>query len=190
MSWDKLQQVLLRQRQDFAPLQIVDMIAEVLDADPALVSRVVFAYAQLLESTRLTGPLRVLPFWAYCEELVPDEVRAALSEAMRNASHRWWFATHIESEGTMNVETSHLIGETSPQICDGCADFLRCTATNLSTPEDCITKHRAVSQVRVLELKGTTATVESEQPKGRFTVDIRKVSWQLEYKPDPFAEKK
>lgn len=181
MGLEKLEEQLLRQRQDFAPTDLIGVIAEVVKLKREDVARVLLANSL----TQLFPPL----LRAQLEEAlacVSPDTETALEAALGRACKRAWAAGQLERGDPLIVYTKDLVGKEVARICKGCPDQLRCLADSLSTPEACVANHRHTSLVKVVSLKGDTVRVRAEQPRGEFNLSLQQIYWSLEYERNPF----
>jgi hypothetical protein len=184
MGFEKLEEALLQQRQDFADTEIVPLIAKVLEIEEATVVRVVAALLFMLTGPpHLAEPFREDPISRTLLSL-DEEIRESIVVAIRRELARARIARHIEEDEPLNVYASVLLGDNIAGVCEGCPQRLRCMAENLSTPAGCRNRH---VQVRVVSLKETTARVVTEHPKGQYTIDIMDLP-NINYIQNPFGD--
>lgn len=175
MPLDDLTQALEAQKFAGIETDALDVIAQALEVDRALLNRVIYAYEALRNEVR-DSPLRGdFPTASHSDAaLLPDaELRDAIRKAMGDGAMRLTVRYAIQNSKTLTVLASLLVPpQNISKICDGCPERIECIAENLSTPEKCLTgKHRRI-QVYPLRMTKTRVEVEAAQPAGRYTIPL------------------
>jgi hypothetical protein len=196
MSTPELDQAIASSKWKGAERDVQEIIAKLLDADPAIVARVVYAW-ELLKEKRLIhddGQLADMFAGLGCGDPINDpEVRHAIEHGVargfRRAAIRW----RMEQGSMLEVEFKKLVPATAKsRMCDGCIWQLECVRDMLSTPEQCWNgkyvfcveqfdgkaSRRFQHQyaiARPVKLEGALVTVECDHPRGTFVISVMDV---------------
>lgn len=192
MSTPELERAIAAARWQGAEASVSEAIGKMLDIDPAIVARVVFAWTEMKDGTRNLGERAWLA--DQCVSLqegvdLPPDVANAIDRAVTYAIRRMAIRHCMEQDQPIRVPFVKLIPASTPsRVCDGCLWQLECVRDFLSTPQRCLagkvvfprnhgpddrrkTQH-VHATVKPVKLATATVSVVAEHPRGAFEVDL------------------
>jgi hypothetical protein len=179
MATDRLKEALLRQNTGIEAKNFLDALSKLLEVDYRTVLRVTYAYEQLHADPRSVPALHTtVPMSsstrAWENDLNP-ELKEALVFAVSNLISRYAIADAIENKRPVSVNVAALIpASDAAKICVGCPMRMECLNEALYEPIDCYTQHRSRVQVYPLRIVGEEVEVDANQPRGQYTVPLKK----------------
>lgn len=165
MPTNELKQALRSANVSGAEKDLVEVLARMFDADPALIVRVMYAVAQLRQLHDVD--------W---DDHIPSNVRAAIKVQVDAGNRRARLREIVECEGFALASFARMVPESDPtRACAGCPKSLECVAEGLHKPEDCRVGKgawRRTVETRPIKINKNTVTVECDHPRGRHVLDI------------------
>lgn len=193
MSTPELEQAIAAARWRGAEKNFLEVISRMLDVDPAIVARVVYAYEVLGDKTlvlnhgsQLTDMIGELQSGGD----IPEDARRAIEHAAARAFKRVAIRWRMEEGLNVEVPFDKLVPRTAPMtMCDGCTWRLECVRDGLSTPQKCLQgiavlareqpdpkKLRSIqyryASVKPVKLDDAIVTVEALHPRGTYVVNV------------------
>lgn len=195
MSTPELERAIAAARWQGAEASVSEAIGKILDVDPAIVERVVFAWTEMKDGAGNFGERAWLV--DQCVSLqegvdLPPDVASAIDRAVTYAIRRMAIRHCMERNQPIRVPFSKLVPAGTPsRICNGCLWQLECVRDFLSTPQSCLAgkvvlprNHGPDDQrkaqhvhatVRPVKLATVTVSVVAEHPRGAFEIDLMDV---------------
>lgn len=192
MSTPELERAIAAARWQGAEASVSEAIGKMLDLDPAIVARVIFAWTEMKDGA---GSFDERAWLAdQCVGLqegvdLPPDVASAIERATVYAIRRMAIRHCMERGKPVQVPFSRLVpADTPSRICDGCLWQLECVRDFLSTPQSCLAgkvvlprshgpDDRRMAQhvhatVKPTKLSTTTVTVVAEHPRGTYEIGL------------------
>jgi len=158
-----LEEALLEQKMQGVEKDTLEVISRALQVDPAIVTRVIYAYQMSRASSHYSS--RLLDY-------LPEKIPEAISRAVSNGLRRVGIRDAIAGSKTISLVLRDLIPEDTPQkVCEGCHESLTCIAENQRKPKDCLNRSTVVFPLRFID--PTHIEVECTHPAGKYIVPLK-----------------
>lgn len=147
MPTNELMQALLRQKSGNS-VSWVELISKQLEADPALVTRILYVARCLFHGPSIDQDK------AEFRDLLQghEDVREAIQQWIASERTRRRVVEAIETKQLYRLAAwKFLLKENAATLCNTCSRAMECAAENLSTPEHCyMTQTREVTPLRII----------------------------------------